>query len=196
MISEKILYQLLKAINENRKIEGISSLSKFSGVAEITIKTNIKDIENHDNIKHSRIGSRNTHVFEYQDKSDSKSNEYDVSISNYNKIVNMCNIFINQHLKKMKKLKLTEDQIVSSSELAGEIFVDIDKVCEKLTSLKCKTRKTNSRYNTLETKTEHLQKLKTKLHAHVYNADPLLESRLMIYLGSARVNKMRLRSSN
>ncbi len=96
----------------------------------------------------------------------------------------------------MKKLKLDESQLYSSSTLAAEIFIDIDKICEKLTSLKCKSRKTSSRYQSLENKTVQLYKLKTKIHEYVYRADPLLESKLMIILGSARMDKVRLRKSH
>ena len=107
MISERILYQLVKAIFENKKIDGIKELSKLSEVPEITIKVNINDLEEHPNIKHSRIGSRNTHVFEYQNKSNKKSMDYENTISNYEKIVILSENFIEQ-LKKMKKLKLNQ----------------------------------------------------------------------------------------
>jgi len=196
MISERILYQLVQAINKNKRIEGISELSELSGIPEITIKVNIKVLTNHDNIKHSRVGSRNTHVFEYRDKTDSKSSEYDIAISNYNKIVKMSNFFIEYHLKKMRKLKLDESQLKSSSTVATEIFIDIDKIAEKLSSLKCKTRKTSSRYPSLEYKVSLLYRLKRKIHENVYRADPLLESRMMILLGSARVDKRRLRATD
>jgi len=78
MISDRTLYLLLKAIREG-KIEGIKQLSELSGVAEITIKANIRYIINHDNINHSRIGPRKIHVFAYQDKSD-KTGEYELEL--------------------------------------------------------------------------------------------------------------------
>ncbi len=194
MISARIQDLLINAIRKHKKIEGLSDLSKFSTVPISTIKTHVNYLEHHDNIIPSRIGSRKKHIFEYREKTDKKSTEYNIVISNYSKIVNLTNNFIENHLKKMKKLKLLENQLVGSSELAGEIFVDIDKICEKLTSLKCKTRKNTPRYDALEIKISQLHKLKPKLHENVYRANPLLESRLMNYLGSARIDKKRLRN--
>jgi hypothetical protein len=195
MISDRILYQLVKTVLENKKIEGIKQLSELSGVPEITIKVNIHDIEGHPNINHSRIGARRTHVFEYQGKSNKKSLEFKNIISNYTKIVKQADYWIEDHLKKMKKLKLHESQISGSAEFVAELFIDIDKISERLTSLKLKTKKRSSTYETLEDSNTKLSKLKLKLHSHVYAADPLIESRMMIILGSARVDKKFLRRS-
>lgn len=194
LISNRIISKLVRSLGKYGKIVGIKELSKLSGVAEITIKVNMKYILNDPHIKHSRDGQRKTYIFEYLRNPKPKPKELKSLFKKYDKVEHKLK-YVAKTIKALKGKIIHESVLYSIANLASEIIIDSDNLLDELIEYSLRDSEKLTGRAGIKHKMELLSDMRLEIHNNCFKISPLISKNLVSNLQLSR-NKKIVRTKN
>lgn len=189
MISEKILSKIVRALEEHGEIIGIRELSELSGVAEITIKINIKSILNDPHVTHAQTGQRKTYIFEYLRNPKPAPKELKSLLKDFTRIESKLH-HVNNVVKGLRGKIIHDSILYSTSNLCSEIIIESDNLMDKMIEYSLRDKEKLTGRTGLKHKMESLSDMRLKIHQSAYKISPSISKKLLSNLQLSRTKKI------
>ncbi len=194
MISEKTISKIVRSLEEYGKIIGIRELAELSGVAEITIKVNIKSILNNPHVTHTQTGKRNTYTFGYLRNPKPTPKELKSLLRDFTQIESNLH-YVNNTVKGLKGKVIHDSILYSTSNLCSEIIIESDNLMDKMMEYSIRDKEKLTGRIGLKYKMELLSEMRLKIHQSSYKISPSISKKLLSNLQLSR-NKKIVRTMN
>ena len=189
MISEKTLSKIVRSLEEYGEIIGIRELSELSGVAEITIKVNIKSILNNPHVIHTQTGQRKTYTFEYLRNPKPTPKEFHSLLKDFSRVESKLN-YVNNAVKGLRGKIIHDSILYSTSNLCSEIILESDNLMDKMIEYSLRDKEKLTGRTGLKHKMESLSEMRLKIHQSAYKISPSISKKLLYNLQLSRNKKM------
>jgi len=189
VISEKTLSKIVRSLEEHGEIIGIRKLSELSGIAEITIKVNIKSILNDPHVEHTQTGQRKTYIFEYLRNPKPAPKELKSLLKDFSRIESKLD-YVNNAVKGLKGKVIDDSILYSTFNLCSEIIIESDNLMDKMMEYSIRDKEKLTGRIGLKHKMELLSEMRLKIHQSSYKISPSISKKLLSNLQLSRNKKI------